>query len=806
MSDDLSMSTENSVLQDVPPLIPGSTPGVKSEDPDAGEPLVGVSLRLVESGKLDIVVDPPRDQPGDPIASVSILHNGVAVDVPPVIDDNLRRTFRVSETILLNGINRFSYLEVRLSGNANESISLYVVYSSNRICGYDVNPADDFHDRIVLEVPKDIGPREINAGVWLSVWYPFMKLWDVILVKCNGVPVTRVVGMPDDPLDPDVVGEPISILIRKEVFEEAGSSPNFLFICQPHDQLLNYPERNLWSKAVERDIDGTEKQFERPDYIEDPDNYQNDDPETIDRVILNKTKYLTARVNTIRGVFQTGDILRGRYRCEGPDGTLVTDSPEESVGRVPSAIDLKISVGKVLPGGQVEMDCELIRDDMVVARSYKAKARVLDAGEGALPPVMVHVLSEGNVLLPQNNLEGVNARAKLSGFQAGDAARLVVTGGASGAGSPNFNFKPFNSNSVANFKLPPSFIRANIGIKVKLEWILRRGNKEFTSEPLVIEVGTYRHQDPNFPSPVIVEAQGEIVDSRLFTGDANLCLQCWPLIAEGQPYKLGATGTNSNGHAVTIPIASGETSLVESESGLNKPVLRKDLLMLKNNSVLTCWAEVDLCPNENDQTIVSLPLNSYRIITEPLATPSITSLKDSSGREVGAHTTDTHLTVIVYSSPNLLVQLLNGLTPVSTQTASDQGISSHALAGLALKSHDLYAKSLQGSQPVSVARTITVLPPPQAPTIAYVLSNGAYLYSGGSASHWVVFYGTVQSRPYARAVLLTTQWGGGYQFTLDPHQVNWSQLGWWNGGKHHYHQLIDYDSNLRSNTHIINWA
>jgi hypothetical protein len=806
MSDDLSMSIENSVLQDVPPLIPGSIPGVKSEDLDAGELVVGVPLRLVESGKLDIVVDPPLDQPSNPVTSVSILHNGVAVDVSPVIDDDLRRTFRVSKTILLDGLNRFSYLVVRLSGNANESMPLYVVYSSKRICGYDVNPADNFHDRIVLDVPKDIGPREIGAGVWLSVWYPFMKLLDVILVKCHGVPVTRVVGIPDDPLNPDVVGEPISILIKKEVFEEAGSSQKFLFICQPRDQLFNYPERELWSEPVERDIDSTEKQFEGPDFIEDPDNYQNDDPGTIDPVIVNKTKYLTARVNAIKGVFQTGDILRGRYRCEGPDGTLVTDSPEESVGRVPSAIDLKISVGKVLPRGQVEMHCELIRNGMVVARSYKTKARVLDAGEGALPPVMVHVLSEGNVLLPQNNLEGANARAKLLGFQSGDEAKLVVIGGASGAGSPKFNFKPFNSNSVANFKLLPSFIRANIGLKVKLEWILRRGGKESASEPLEIEVGRYRDQDPNFPSPEIAEEQGGVVDSRFFTGDANLYLRRWPLMDVGQPYKLEAAGTGSNGNAVTILIASGETSLAESESGLKKSFLRKDFLTLKNDSELTLRAEVDLCPNENNKTIVIFPLKSYRFITEPLVTPRITLLKDSSGREVGAHTTDTRLTATVYSSPSLPVQFLDGLTPVSTQTANDQGISYHALAGLALKSHDLYARSLQGLEPVSEARTVTVLPLPQAPTIAYVLSNGAYLYSGGAANHWVVFYGTAQPRPYTRTVLLTTQYGGGYQFNLDPHQVNWSQLAWWHGGKSYNHQLIDYDSNLRSNTHIINWA
>ncbi|MGE8483385.1 MAG: hypothetical protein ACN6Q5_12425 [Pseudomonas sp.] len=803
MGDDLSMTAENNVLQDYSPSIPGATADVKSENSDAGKPLVGVPLRLTESGRLRVVVDPPIDQPGNPVTAVILFLNGVKVDVEAEIDEQLRRSFWVPKALLREGLQRFTYSVTRLSGNSGESAALFCEYSQHRPAGRDVDPRDNYHDGLGIEVPEDIGPNEVKKGVWVTVSYLFMKLHDVITLKCNGVEVRRVVGVSDDPQEPDVVGSPIKIRVSKDVFEEAGSHPAFLFVYTVRDQLENYTERSLWSKGVERDIDLMEKQLAGPDLIEDP-NDESDDADTIDPVKVNRTQFLHARVHAFKGLFEAKDIIQGNYVCVPPTGSSVTDNPQVTVGRVPSTYLLKIPASKVFPGGQVQMTCELIRNGMVIASSYKTKARVLRGGEGVLPVPTVQVVESG-MLSPGKNLEGANGRVELIGFLPGDQAKLVVKG-ASGAGSPKFGFKPFNSNSRANFKLDTKFISANIGRQVEFSWTLLRNGNETVSESLIVTVEKYKEQDPNFPAPEVTEANGRDLDTRSFVGDAHVALESWSFIDIGQSYTLDASGTDSNGNSVTIPIASGkETTATEVEKGLQIPLLRQKLLKLRNGSELTIRAKVDLHPNENDQTIVTFPLQSYVVTTLALQTPNITSLKDSKGEiKEGGYTTDIRVTVTVASSPKLEVQILDGKTSVSRQFANDQGISTHTVTGLGLTSHRLVARTIYGPQPESAPRTFTVLAPLKAPTISYVLFQGNYVPSGGNANNWVTFFGTCDARPYARTVLLTTEAGGGYQFGIPANHTTWNQLAWLGRG-YRYHRLVDIESNLSSNVHAVNW-
>ncbi|QZP35484.1 hypothetical protein [Pseudomonas sp. DR48] len=806
------MTIDNGVLQDFPPQIPGSISDVKSENPGAGQPLVGIPLRLTESGRLRVVVDPPVDQPGNPVTDVTLFIDGVKVDVAAIIDDQLRRSYLVPRTLLREGLQRFTYKVQRLSGNVSESAVLFGEYSLHRPGGKDVDPRDNYHDGLSIELQKEIidngvGPIEAKAGVWVTVFYFFMKLHDVITLKWNGVDVTRVVGVSDDPNEPDVVGSPIKIFVTKEVIEEAGNNPKSLILYTVKDQLENYTERSLWSIAHEIDVDTTEKQFAAPDLIEDP-NDEDDDAETIDPVKVNKTGYLHARVHAFKGLFESGDFIRGNYICTPISGQPVTDTSEVPVNRIPSTYVLKISANKVVPGGQVKMTCDLIRKGMVIASSYRAVARVLKSGEGVLPAPTVQVV-EGGVLRPGKNLEGANARVELIGFLPGDLAKLVVKG-ASGAGSPTFGFKSFNTNSRANFKLDTRFIRANIGLKVEFSWILLRDGKETLSESLLIAVESYSEQDPNFPAPEVLEANGRDLDTRSFIGDARLAVPRWPFIDEGQPYTLDASGTDANGNSVTILIASGkELTQAEVEKGLKKPLLRQDLLTLRNSSELTVRAKVDLHPNENEQTIVTFPLQSYRVTTLPLLVPAITSVRDSKGeiKERG-YTTDTRVTVIVTSSPGLEVQILNGNSAVSTKFADDKGISTHTLVGLGLTGHRLVAKTLFGPQPESAAFNFTVLSELKAPTISYVLWNGNYAPSGGNvtAGTWVTFFGTCDARPYLRALFLTTHVGGGYVFHIPANHTTWTQLANWHSRSYYHHHVLDYESNLSSNVHSINWV
>lgn len=488
------LSNDSKTLALSPPYIVDATPDVKSEDPTAGVPLLGVPLRLTGGGHLKVVVDPPS-----PGADSVVLHlNGsvTPIDAPVTVDPVTKRTtFEVSRALLRNGLQYFNYVAKRIGGSDEPSPNLWVLYSRDRPGGLDPIVDDqDIHEGLVIDLPEDVKQSGVDLvaaerGVPLTVSYAFAKLHDVVTVNCNGFPFNHIVTAGD-------IGGGFDILLPKAAFIGGGNSLTFKIFYTVKDQLGNSTQNSLPSPALSIKVD------------------------------------LTPKVE--------------------------------------------------------------------------------------LPPAPFVPALAGNVIFPGKHTAGFVVRVDWTkGFKPGDRAKLVVKGGAAGAGTPVFNFVAFNANFRANFQLTPAFILANAGREVVFTWTLLSGGVETGSEPLTLIIESVNVTDTNFPKPEIVEAYGtNAVDLRAFTGDAKIVCAPWPFIGVGQKYWLHVLGTGMDDNPKTVPIAVGKTLTPEEiHNGLNGVVPRKELELFKPGHQLRARLRVDFYPNENVDTIRTFTLTYYTLVT-----------------------------------------------------------------------------------------------------------------------------------------------------------------------------------------------
>ncbi|KQW17329.1 hypothetical protein ASC85_29675 [Pseudomonas sp. Root401] len=106
------------------------------------------------------------------------------------------------------------------------------------------------------------------------------------------------------------------------------------------------------------------------------------------------------------------------------------------------------------------------------------------------------------------------------------------------------------------------------------------------------------------------------------------------------------------------------------------------------------------------------PYSNVRLFTvTPVVTPTITSVKDPQDSEIanGGTTTATTVTLRGKASNNQQVEIFDGSTSKGTAPVNANGDWSKQVTGLSVATHSFTAKGLYGSNPVSTARTLTVI-------------------------------------------------------------------------------------------------
>lgn len=224
---------------------------------------------------------------------------------------------------------------------------------------------------------------------------------------------------------------------------------------------------------------------------------------------------------------------------------------------------------------------------------------VLEAVDGVLDP-----------------LQGATVRVAYDDMVPGDIVAISWKG-ESADGTYESPQKQGSALKYLDFSIPADVLKANEGQKVTVLFARVRNGVPQLSPAREIVV----RESPvdGLPTPVIPQANQDLLDFETFTGDADVTVETWPEIAEGQYYWLRAYGTKKDGSAHTIDLALGETvTAAELVSGLKMTLARSELMLLQNYSELRVELKVALSGSDNEQLATRFPLLTVSVRVEQL--------------------------------------------------------------------------------------------------------------------------------------------------------------------------------------------
>ncbi|WP_213939519.1 Ig-like domain-containing protein [Pseudomonas sp. dw_612] len=613
------MATEQpdtEILINRPPIIIGATENVI---PDPREPVVGVPLALfrmvfnqqqgVLANAVSVLVDPPpREGTGSDPISIALWLNDSLLEERQIQDaDRDRRTsFDLFESSLVDGINnKLEYKVRRPSGNVGDSTPLWVLYSE-QLPGGNIVPGGGDHPYLDISLPPElgdppvIGKEDVDRGVPLTLFYPYMKAYDVITVELRRERFTFTV-------QPGQVGQPLVITLTRAMFEQAGNAPDFAISYTVIDQLLNPTEKRRWSIMLIADVDVDRVVLDAPILREDLTDPA-DDPATVDRDKLNGAPLLVV-VLPVAPQFEVGDQVEGRYTGmpSGVDVSFTGIIDKDVFGRFNPCI-MEIPNAQVVVNDQVRATYTLLRAGNSVGISKPAMARVIGAGTITLnPPTLVPPATN-----PINVLEydaGVTVRVTFAG-NPGDQAQLKEL-------NPPVGAQPFPRQDIiggqSDFTLSQAFLAARQNSVIELTWELFRGGVSAgESTPLRLTINRMIDHDPRLPTPTIPHAtDGITLDLTSFAGDSRFDVVAWRGIAVGQKLWASCEGQNASGTTVTHTIYSGVD--VPSTGNQWGPIPRAFLEQLADGSQIKVLISVNFKGEMDEVAAVKFPFRAYTV-------------------------------------------------------------------------------------------------------------------------------------------------------------------------------------------------
>ena len=712
------------LLRNYPANIPGATRNV-IPDPAVppGEEVVGLPLAIFrpvlnEQGALadavKVYVGPPLRDDGSTdgdYVSIALWLNGVQLEHRqiPEPERNDPTEFTLFQSSLLDNRNNNLYYKVyRLSGSPADSEPLWVLYSAQLPGGNNV-PGNDEHPLLTVTLPPElgeppfIGKDDVDAGVPLTLDYPYAKPYDVINLQLRNERFSYTV-QPGD-------ARPYVATVTRALFQQAGGNhPAFGFSFTVVDQLNNPTDQRRWSAVVRADVDLNRQMVDMPLLREEPDDV-GDDPWIIDRDTLQGRPLLVV-VLPRAPVFEAGDRVEGRY-ISTPAGSLVPFSgtiERDGFGQFRPCV-MEIANSSVIAGDQVRASFSLIRAGGPVALSKTASARVIGAGFLDLPAPRIKQ-SPGNLLDPVTVKDALTV--VIPQYTGMDPAHKVFVTWAGTAGEGTGSSLPEDVGTVGDkeIELANSLVAFNLGQSVSVTYgVIVGAALPQTSEPLLLTVQSIQSGD--LPTPSIDGNDTQDLDVAAFDGDEQLLVDPWLLQLSGQRVWLSYQGILASGATDIHIIWEGQAHSVDA--GLATPAPIDWLRSLKDGSTVTISFMVNFDKVANRDTAVKFALRQYNVYTSAHVRPIIGSVKDASHQELaeGAVTIDTSLVVSGTATANRRIQLLDGVELVAGETWVDErGGWTQTLANLPLKSYSLTAKARYGTEPVSTPpRTFKVEPP-----------------------------------------------------------------------------------------------
>jgi hypothetical protein len=292
-------------------------------------------------------------------------------------------------------------------------------------------------------------------------------------------------------------------------------------------------------------------------------------------------------------------------------------------------------------------------------------------------------------------------------------------------------FEPLNGSAFkkVTFTVPAAAIAASVGKTVPVMYAVIRPVGTTVSDTLNLQVTPIAQT--HLPTPAITQAAGSVLDLTTFTGVANLVVGKWPLAVVGQRVWLTVSGP---GGVPTYKLLEGyPINAQEVGAGIARDIPRAELDKFVDGNLLTVTCKVTFDGSNTEASTIAFHIVTYTIKKlDDSVLPTITSVTDSKGNVANGGTTfDTSVTLAGKASPSQQVQILDGGTTKGNASVNTNGDWTLVLTALSVASHNITAKALYGSNPVSAARTFTVATA-VTPTITRVNDSKGNVANGGT--------------------------------------------------------------------------
>ena len=205
------------------------------------------------------------------------------------------------------------------------------------------------------------------------------------------------------------------------------------------------------------------------------------------------------------------------------------------------------------------------------------------------PPAPSVVEAPGDVLNPMNALAGATLRVKYDGML--DTDMIGINWNDDGS----FPNKPGNKTlGYVDFPIDVARVAPTIGKTITAFYSVGRNGGYDMSLNLPLQVLEFQNPAIELPTPVITEVVASVLDLAVFSGDAHITVEPWPLIAVGQTVWLQLVGKKEDGseHIITLSSAQPVTP-PETTAGLSIAVPRAELELLAIDSDFTVECRVD---------------------------------------------------------------------------------------------------------------------------------------------------------------------------------------------------------------------
>ncbi|MBD8708156.1 hypothetical protein IFT47_16090 [Pseudomonas sp. CFBP 13711] len=312
-------------------------------------------------------------------------------------------------------------------------------------------------------------------------------------------------------------------------------------------------------------------------------------------------------VHTHAYIGQTaGDRLLLSWAGVAANGTPITYSHEYTVLAGGETGEVRFEVPRAnlesLGGGTLQLSYQIIKVGGGIQNSPITTYSVTVATLNLPPLAVLGDTPEG--LAPMRVINGATVQIIYPNPLPSDVIALLWNG-------KNDAVDWQNGAATITFIVPPSEIGLVVGKTIDVQYAVRRGTTWSTSPALRLNVLPLMEGD--FKMPKVTQATDGtlgVLDLSTFTGDAEIIIEPWPFIKEGQRVWLDMTG----GTAPLPILDKHQVAPGEDTSGISSSISRASLELFSDIATIEFPAKVQLDGSDSLNGANDFPLLKLQLI------------------------------------------------------------------------------------------------------------------------------------------------------------------------------------------------